>query len=128
MPISPYKGSPLSDKGILAAFDAGRYLLVDNKITLPNGKALYTYTGKDSAKHLFVRIHYRNRRRGVAVHRVIWIVSTRSTIPSGWEVHHRDLDPTNNRFDNLFCLHPLDHRKLHKGLIVEDTSFDPETF
>jgi len=34
-------------------------------------------------------------------------------IPEGYEVHHKDFDPSNNDSTNLVALKPEDHRKLH---------------
>jgi len=34
-------------------------------------------------------------------------------IPDGWEVHHRDRDPSNNDLANLECLPPAEHHALH---------------
>jgi hypothetical protein len=31
-----------------------------------------------------------------------------------YDVHHEDEDRSNNRLDNLRCMHPSEHRKLHQ--------------
>lgn len=48
---------------------------------------------------------------------------TGQPIPKGYEVHHRNEDPLDNSFDNLICLHPLDHSKLHHQTTDEDVPF-----
>lgn len=59
-------------------------------------------------------------------YRLVWIAGTLSPIPKGFEIHHRDEDFTNDCFENLICLHKIDHRKIHgKGLIEEDLSDIP---
>jgi len=36
-------------------------------------------------------------------------------IPQGFEIHHRDENPENNDFENLICVHQIDHNKLHRA-------------
>lgn len=80
---------------------------------------LFTFSGNDE-NHVYVRLYRQNKSKALAVHRLVWMVGTGSIIPPGWEVHHRDKDTSHNWFRNLFCLHPVDHRKLHDGDLIED--------
>ncbi len=65
---------------------------------------------------LFVRLYFQgNRKRIIALPRLAWMARTGRTVPAGFEIHHRDVDPKSNAWTNLFCLHELDHRKLHDG-------------
>lgn len=52
----------------------------------------------------------------------IWMYGTQTLIPKGWQIHHEDLDPENDSFDNLFCFHPKDHQKKHRKT-NEETPF-----
>lgn len=64
---------------------------------------------------LFVQLYDAElgKRSCVNVNRVIWMVATNSTIPRKFEVHHEDRNVENNAFYNLFCVHEIDHRKIH---------------
>ena len=42
------------------------------------------------------------------------MAGTGEAIPKGFEVHHEDEETQSNAFDNLLCLHKLDHRKKHR--------------
>jgi hypothetical protein len=44
---------------------------------------------------------------------LVWMQETGQLIPPEFEIHHRDEDHSNNDFDNLLCVHKLDHAKLH---------------
>jgi len=46
--------------------------------------------------------------------------NTREVIQLGWQIHHVDEDKQNNRFENLMCVHPLDHYKLHRDVEVAE--------
>lgn len=134
MPQYRYTGKKLSEEGVIEAFKAYRYYLKgDNpKVYRTKGTRVKEFDALDDSGnktgYLYVRIYSNGLGRTIGIHRLCWMVTTGHTIPPGWEIHHRDLNPSNNAFDNLYCLHPLDHKKLHRGLILEDTSFNPETF
>lgn len=53
------------------------------------------------------------RRASVHVSHLVWMWTTNTVLPDGFEIHHRDEDPTNNEFSNLLAVHPMDHAKLH---------------
>lgn len=63
---------------------------------------------------LRVRIYYANKRRYLEYQRLVWLSRSGCPIPAGWEIHHRNADQLDNRWQNLFCLHPEDHKKLHR--------------
>ena len=60
-----------------------------------------------------VDLCHEGKRTSIHVSHLIWMWNTNCVLPDGFEVHHRDEDPTNNNFDNLIAVHPLDHGKLH---------------
>lgn len=62
------------------------------------------YTGRKKSKHVF--------QHHVVVARELGL----SEIPKGWVVHHCDMDPYNNEFDNLILLTVRDHTRLHNYL------------
>lgn len=47
-----------------------------------------------------------------ALHVEIW-KSAHGDIPPGWHVHHRDGNPLNNALENLECVSPGDHIRIH---------------
>jgi hypothetical protein len=117
----------LSHQQIICLFDHGVYhcdLETGLVYSTRTAIKLFTFEGNEDG-YLWVRLYYGQSMRSMSVSHVVWIVGTRCAIPEGFEIHHRDKDIKNNRFDNLFCLHRIDHNKLHHGqnLITEDTPF-----
>jgi hypothetical protein len=88
------------------------------KIFGQTGKRIIPYPNDEG--HLFVRIYWKGKRKACAVHRLIWMAATRSSIPEGFEVHHRDNDTSHNPFYNLMCVHKMDHDKFHKEHFEEN--------
>lgn len=81
------------------------------------------YSGKKYAKDK--RGYWRSTTRPhEGLHTVIW-EEAHGEIPEGCEVHHIDLDPSNNQLENLQCLTKEAHRKLHadmrRGTMIEPT-------
>lgn len=73
------------------------------------------------------RLHDRNYYRPAAnyikagigyLHREIWR-TIHGEIPDGYDIHHKDENPLNNRPDNLVCLSKSDHAKLHAETMPE---------
>lgn len=52
--------------------------------------------------------------RLVMEHRLVW-EATHGPVPAGCDIHHKNLDKTDNRLDNLECLTFEEHRRLHNG-------------
>ena len=61
-----------------------------------------------------VDLCHQRKRRSCNLSQLVWMQATGSPIPKGYEVHHIDEDPKNNDFDNLLCIHSLDHMKIHR--------------
>lgn len=88
-----------------------------------NGKPLQvTVRTQGVSSYYFVELYHKpsDKRRKISVSIVVWMAGTRSTVPRNFEIHHRDLDTSNNAFDNLFCLHKSDHLKLHSSGLIDD--------
>jgi len=105
---------------ILRLFDEGTYVWIDSECKVLSGrtgKEVFTYSG-DRSNIQYVRLYNtengKKYYRAIARHHVSWIIGSRADIPEGWQVHHRDTDQTNDRYKNLICCHPNDHRKLHE--------------
>ena len=56
--------------------------------------------------------------RSTRVHRVAW-ATYHGPIPNGHVVHHRNGDTLDNRIENLACMTPSEHAKLHKQRATE---------
>lgn len=52
------------------------------------------------------------RCTGRFLHRSVW-EAVNGAIPKGWQVHHKNGDRGDNRIENLECVPPDEHRKLH---------------
>ncbi len=111
---------PLADLDILDGIRAGVFGvdLKTGEVTA-RGRVLAFFSNRTDRRR-FVRLHMNGRRRGIAVARLVWMAATLSLIPEGWEVHHNDEDSGNDAWENLLCLHALDHRKKH-GRAEADT-------
>lgn len=109
----------LTRKEVIALFRQGKYR-VDPDLGEVYGrddtKPLYTYVGdadKDKPGHRWVRLFDQPKMRALPVSHCVWMWVTRHPIPVGFEIHHRNLDCTDDRWVNLFCLYGKDHEKLH---------------
>ena len=123
MPDSAYSGT-LTPTDIIATFDTVFSVDVNDGSVrrLSNGRTIRPYIGNPEG-HAFVRLYHGKRRKTIAVHRLVWMFATRAEIPPKFEIHHRDHDTANNAFDNLVCVHYLDHRKLHADDDADDVPF-----
>ena len=54
-------------------------------------------------------------RRDTSLHRFVFYYYN-GDIPNGYEIHHKDLDPSNNATENLQLLSKSEHQKLHHKL------------
>lgn len=121
-----YKNSSLSDEELIEVIYSDKYIVnPDNgSITYRNGSPLRIDRDSDGDR-LFVTIYYKGKRKKVGIHRIIWLYVTKEPTPPKYEIHHRNEDKEDNRWSNLFCLHPLDHDKLHNGDLICNNS-DPD--
>lgn len=111
-------GCDISDAEVLDLIRSGRL------IVSPQGTAVYSVVKGVARKlaiqadngrgYLFVRFQLgRNairRRRGIAVHRLVWMAVTGELIPDGYEIDHGDRVVTNNDPGNLTCLPGREHQ------------------
>lgn len=102
----------LSDSDVLTLLKLGIYRAEeDGTILGRKGRRITPFV--DRAGYRFVRLYYRGGKRIIAVGKLVWMAFAKRTIPVGFEIHHDDLDPSNNSWRNLFCFHRDDHRKIH---------------
>ena len=60
-----------------------------------------------------------SRGLAISLHRYKYELEN-GVIPPGWDVHHIDLDKTNNKLSNLTAMSKSDHTKLHQELKKND--------
>lgn len=106
----------LSIHGVLEALRTGHYRVCPDtgEVTGPAGKVVTPFPSGRSGRLKFIRIYYQGKVKTLRLSKLVWMSQTRVPVPTGYEVHHWDENPENDVWDNLFCLHELDHRKLHR--------------
>lgn len=111
-------GKLLTQQEVLQALRQGVYKvnLETGEVTNGGGKVVTPFVDDDGRK--FVRLYYKDRRRAIAVARLVWMKGCNCTIPVNFEVHHANEIPTDDRFDNLICVHKIDHDKLHRDQAI----------
>jgi hypothetical protein len=55
-------------------------------------------------------------------HNLVW-ESYYGKIPPGMHIHHIDFNKTNNNIENLQCVTPLEHKRLHGGCKIIDNEW-----
>lgn len=65
-----------------------------------------------------IRLYWNGKVKAMHLARLVWMAGAKRTIPKRFEVHHRDERNSSDGWDNLICLHQLDHRKLHRNTDV----------
>ncbi len=75
------------------------------------GRAVTPFV-KPSGRRL-IRLYYQGKVKAIHLACVVWMAGANRTIPKGFEVHHLDEMNDSDQWDNLVCLHSLDHRKMH---------------
>jgi hypothetical protein len=68
--------------------------------------AIKTFVGENG----YLMIHHKSKR--VRLHRYVW-EQHYGAIPCNHVIHHINSDKTDNRIENLECMHVDDHWKLH---------------
>jgi hypothetical protein len=103
----------MTPREVLAAIRAGLYAVDADtgSVTNRRGKPV-AFVVKPSGRR-FVRLYVRGKVKAIAVARLVWMSVAGRTIPKGFEIHHRDEDNSNDAWNNLICLHALDHLKVH---------------
>ena len=66
----------------------------------------------DRAKRVY--FHASRGSKHGTLHRAVW-VDAHGDIPKGFHIHHVDENPLNNSIENLQCLSPKDHSRVHPG-------------
>lgn len=123
------RGAPavrrLTESEVIALLKAGRYKVNRDtaEVIGPKGKPIkpYDICGDGRA---WMRVYGFGGCRTLARSRLVWLSVVLQPLPSrDWEVHHVNLDKTDDRWENLIALHKLDHRKQHAGQLDETIPF-----
>ena len=112
------KPKPVTKQEVLDWLQEGAFTISDGEVyTLAGRKLVQRENKRKRCDHGDPRVDLvcDGRRKSMHVSQLVWMWHTNAVIPDGWEVHHMDEDPNNNDFDNLLCLHPIDHAKMHPG-------------
>ena len=94
----------------------GVFSIVDGQVYTRSGRRLIQRINKRRrCDHGDPRVDlcHDGRRASVNVSHLVWMWNAKSVLPDRFEIHHRDEDCTNNEFNNLIAVHPVDHAKLH---------------
>lgn len=137
MPREYYYPLRLTQKEVIELFRKGKYIVDSEKGIVLNGKTkkpLHVFAGGHKAGKVFVpnynskwvRLYSAPKHIALPVSHCIWLANAKVTIPNGFEIHHKDLDSTNNAWNNLFCLFDMDHRKLHQDHRLICNGEEPE--
>lgn len=76
------------------------------------GRVVTPFVKKGGRK--LIRLYAGGKVKALHLAKLVWMAGTSRTVPKDFEVHHFDEMNDNDGFDNLLCLHKLDHRKFHK--------------
>jgi hypothetical protein len=102
------------DEEVLVLLETGVYKICPETAVLTNGKGR-VIAPWDFDGYLFVRLYSGGRCRSIHLGKLVWMSVTKCVVPAGWEVHHVDGDTRNNHWENVECLHELDHKKKHRS-------------
>jgi hypothetical protein len=114
--LKKVKPKPVTKQEVLDWLQEGAFTIADGEVYTRAGRQLVQRLNKRKGSErgdARVDLKYGGKRRSINVSHLVWMWGTNSVIPDGYEIHHMDEDPTNNNFDNLVALHPIDHAKMH---------------
>lgn len=80
------------------------------------GRVVTPYVKKGGRR--LIRLYMNGKVKALHAARLVWMAGAGRTIPKDFEVHHRDETNDSDGFENLVCLHRLDHRKMHRAEAV----------
>jgi len=67
----------------------------------------------------YLRYRKDNEGRLRMEHNIVWELHY-GPIPIGMQIHHKDLNKTNNNIENLCIVTPLEHKRFHSGCKIID--------
>jgi len=104
-------------------FKDGIFRLDEDDVFKGERKLVPSVNKRNGCQHGDKRVHlfHQRKRRSVNVSTLVWMVGNDRPLPKGFDIHHRNEDHDDNRFQNLFALTGVDHSKLHNGDLVDGT-------
>lgn len=111
--VRTFKGR-LNHRDIIRLLREKKYRVKNGKVQSKKGNRWCDLHEQNMNGYRFVWLYGNGKRRKIGVHSMVWMSVTHFPIPHRFEVHHRDLDKSHNLFDNLMCIHKLDHDKFHQ--------------
>lgn len=94
-------------------FECHRIDVLERDLTAPPNVEII-----DDIHQRFNGVTYCERKKdnhyttGMPLHRAVWTYWN-GNIPADYEIHHVDHNPKNNAIENLQCLSPSEHKRLH---------------
>ena len=106
----------LTIRRILTLFAGGKYRLDFEELEVlskrQNGEYAPICQDKCHRGYPFVRLHYRNARRAIAIHKLAWIVAHKRDVPKWHEIHHENSRKWDWQLSNLKLLTKKKHQNL----------------
>lgn len=87
------------------------------------GRVVTPFSKKGGRK--LIRMYVKGKVKAMHLARLVWMAGAGRTIPKEFEVHHRDENNASDGWDNLICLHRLDHQKMHNCRVSAHVARDP---
>lgn len=100
----------LTNRKVLTLFRKGLYRLEDGAVVNIAGKSIKIY--KCHRGYRWVRLYFKNARRAVPLHRLIWMLANGRTIPPGHVVHHKR-GKEHEHPDDLEAISKDRHKEIH---------------
>ena len=86
----------------------------------PRTSGGYTYGKISKNKHCQVVLSKNGKIKSMLVHRLVWEAFV-GDIPKGYDIHHKNHNPIDNRLENLEIIETSKHIKLHNRDRIEKT-------
>lgn len=126
----------MTDEEVLEALHANYIVDIEkgDVISKKTGKPLFRYYARrkgwktadeSDVRSKYPRVYIKNKGKGSgrSVCKLIWMYSRDSVVPPGCDIHHWDVDHTNNNWQNLVCIHAKDHNLFH-SLLESNADFE----
>lgn len=115
-------GAPTADKAtVLRWIQEGVFRVEDGKVFKGDKELTQRENTRQRCDHGDPRVDlwHEGLRRSIHVSALVWMFHTGCVVPNGFEIHHWNEDINDNSWENLYCLHSMDHAKIH-NLDTED--------
>ncbi len=90
----------------------------EGRVISKRGSALIPDAAGRNRRYLAVRLHREGKRLHALLHKLIFLCF-QCDVPDGYQVHHIDHNPHNNRLDNLRLVTHMENQRLKKENVVD---------